>query len=128
MKRWLLAFIFSLTAVLALAPMSLVGQAPTAPYTPPQTRDGRPDLQGIWQAVNTAHWDLEAHNGSLGVPPGHSVVEGGLIRTNRGRWRRENKTLKSAPSSIRKRFAGFRAYRARPTCPIRFRSSRRPTR
>ena len=80
MKRWLLAFIFSSMAVLALAPMPLVGQSQTTtPYSPPRTREGQPDLQGIWQAVNTAHWDLEAHNGSLGVPAGHSVVEGGLI-------------------------------------------------
>jgi hypothetical protein len=57
-----------------------LGQTPAAtPYTPPRTPEGQPDLQGIWQAVNTAYWDLEAHNGSLGVPPGHSVVEGGLI-------------------------------------------------
>ena len=24
-------------------------------------KDGRPDLSGIWQALDTAHWDLQAH-------------------------------------------------------------------
>ena len=25
-------------------------------------RSGQPDLNGFWQALNTAHWDLEAHD------------------------------------------------------------------
>jgi len=55
----------------------------------PRTSDGVPDLNGIWQAMGSAHWDLEAHAaregpwaplGALGaIPAGQSVVEGGKI-------------------------------------------------
>ena len=51
--------------------------------------DGAPDLSGIWQANNTANWDLEPHEARQGpvvalaaafsVPPGLGVVEGDEI-------------------------------------------------
>jgi hypothetical protein len=53
--------------------------------------DGKPNLSGIWQAMNTAHWDLEAQGGgpapkqafemgAVGaIPPGIGVVVGGRI-------------------------------------------------
>src|SRR5690348_11927727 len=39
----------------------------------------KPDFSGIWQAVNTAAWDLQDHTGALGLPPGQGVVEGSEI-------------------------------------------------
>jgi hypothetical protein len=57
------------TTVLA---MSLAGAQPA--YEPPRLRDGKPDLQGIWQVRNTANWDLEHHAGSFGIPAGLGVV------------------------------------------------------
>ena len=45
----------------------------------PRTREGKPNLQGIWQALNTAAWDLQDHSARLGVPAGHGVVEGNDI-------------------------------------------------
>jgi len=50
-----------------------------AAYNPPKTADGQPDIQGIWQVLNTAAWDLEDHGATLGVPAGHGVVDGGPI-------------------------------------------------
>jgi hypothetical protein len=44
-----------------------------------RTPDGKPDLNGIWQALNTAAWDIQDHSGQLGVPPGQGVVEGNEI-------------------------------------------------
>jgi hypothetical protein len=78
-KRWLVGLTFGLVAIYTLAPMPTVGQTPTTPYNPPRTRDGQPNLQGIWQVLNSAAWDLEDHGASLGVPAGRSVVEGGTI-------------------------------------------------
>jgi hypothetical protein len=42
----------------------------------PAAAQPKPDFSGIWQALNTAAWDLQDHSGQLGVPPGQGVVEG----------------------------------------------------
>jgi hypothetical protein len=81
--RWCVGSTFvllALTAILVLPP-TLGAQQPSATttYNPPRTPVGHPDLQGVWQVVNTAAWNLEAHQAGRGVPAGHSVVEGGII-------------------------------------------------
>ena len=58
-------------------------------YRAPRAYDGHADLSGIWEAVNTANWDLEDHSAQAGTlwqtgaigsePAGESVVEGGTI-------------------------------------------------
>jgi hypothetical protein len=89
-------------AYMAATAMSLHGQTPAA-YRAPRLPDGKPDLNGIWQALNEANFDLEAHMarpalalrtgpygpvpaapvlalGAVGsVPPGMGIVEGGEI-------------------------------------------------
>ena len=68
---------------------SVAGQSPTT-YKAPRTADGQPDLNGFWQALNTANWDLEEHGAKpapfqnlvgvyLAQPAGLGVVEGGTI-------------------------------------------------
>jgi len=61
-------------------------QTRPAAYRAPRTPDGKADLNGIWEAVNTANWDLQdhaAHQGpaialgaSFSIPAGIGVVEG----------------------------------------------------
>jgi hypothetical protein len=80
-------FLSSLTAIIAAAAVfgssarSVAAQGPVTrpPYTPPRTANGQPDVQGVWQVLNSAAWNLEDHPGSTGVPAGQSVVEGGTI-------------------------------------------------
>ena len=61
----------------------------TPAYRAPRTADGKPNLNGIWQAMNEANWDIEPHSSGAGtipllgainaVPPGAGIVEGGAI-------------------------------------------------
>ena len=45
-------------------------------YVVPRTVDGQPDLQGVWQAVNTAAWNIQDHSAEYGIPAGQGVVVG----------------------------------------------------
>jgi hypothetical protein len=88
-------------AMLAAATIPAIGQPGT--YRAPRAGDGHPDLNGIWQTMNEANYDLEGHVarpamalrpgpygpvpaapvvalGAVGaVPPSLGVVEGGEI-------------------------------------------------
>lgn len=77
-KRWggPVVALALVAAAFQLIPLTGSGQAPAGAYQPPRMADGHPDLQGIWQAVNTAVWDIQDHSASLGVPAGQGVVEG----------------------------------------------------
>ena len=65
-------------AIFALAVSPTAGQAPAA-YRAPRTADGHPDLNGIWQAVNTANWNIESHGVAPALAVRPSRVEGTVV-------------------------------------------------
>jgi hypothetical protein len=82
MRNWIVGF-----AIVAFSIIPTAGQAPSA-YKAPRSpfKDGSPDLNGIWQANNTANCDIQGHAARQGpilelgaafsVPAGLGVVEG----------------------------------------------------
>jgi len=89
--RATLAAIVLAIAFAAASPHAQTGRTPSGPptYRAPRNASGQPDLNGIWQALNTANWDLEAHEAAAGpvlqlgaayaVPSGPGVVVDGPI-------------------------------------------------
>ena len=90
MQKWFEGWIVSIVIMVSgflLVLNPIASQAQT--YLAPRTLDGQPNLNGIWQAINTAHWDIEPHAAGQGlirelgaidaIPPGLGVVEGGDI-------------------------------------------------
>jgi hypothetical protein len=81
--------LLNLSMVSALAVSVLTGIPAAGQAKIPRTPDGKPNLNGIWQAMNTADWDLQAHAAQQGLvleygaegaePGGLGVVEGGEI-------------------------------------------------
>jgi hypothetical protein len=65
----------ALTTVLIGAPKrALATQEPL-----PRTADGKPNLDGIWQASSTAAFDLQDRAAGYNMLAGRSVVAGGAI-------------------------------------------------
>src|SRR4029453_13391213 len=75
-KPWVLPISVCLACgILSSTMISAVLQSPPLK----RTAEGKPDLNGIWQVLNTAAWDIQDHTGQLGIPPGQGVVEGNEI-------------------------------------------------
>ena len=84
------ALLMAVAVTMAQAPAAPAARPPGAPaYRAPRTPDGKPNLNGVWQAITEANWDIEAHSaapspvlelGATGaMPAGAGIVEGGAI-------------------------------------------------
>ena len=116
-------------AAVWLADVSVVAQAPAAAARSqgPRTADGKPDLNGIWQVLNSAHWNLEPHSPEEGVPGGQGVVEGGTIPYQPAALAKRQRELRTAaPPPTRCRSATCLASPASRTCRCPSRSSQTP--
>ena len=117
--RQAVAFLDSLTAQTATTP----GMS----YDGPRTSDGRPDLNGIWQVLGAAAWDITAHNAQDGIPAGLSVVEGGEIPYQPWAATRQQEHYANRLTDDPVRSAICRGCRGSPTCRGPSGSSRRRT-
>jgi hypothetical protein len=86
---FLAATIAALALAVARSGAPVAGQ-PQTTYRAPRGADGRANLNGIWQAVNTANWNIEGHEAQpapypnlvgvyLAEPAGVSVVLDGRL-------------------------------------------------
>src|SRR2546427_5573184 len=90
-RKFNLTLIIVVFIVLAIfSTQRVAGQQAAASRAPRLVGTESPDLNGMWQVLNTANWDLEPHAAGpspfpalLGAydaePPGPGVVEGGKI-------------------------------------------------
>jgi len=89
LTRGKLAVATVIATVVFFSAAAIVPGQTTTTYKAPRTADGKPNLNGIWQAMNTANWNIEAHQAAMGpitelgaagsIPAGTGIVEGGEI-------------------------------------------------
>jgi len=131
-------------AALGVLSVQVSGQAPAAAgrgpapaaYRAPRAADGHADLNGIWQTMNTANWNLQDHPayagpmwelGAIGaVPAGEGVVQGNEIPYLPDKLAQKRRTSKTGARTIPKPNAIWAEFHAATTCLTRFRSCSPP--
>ena len=76
----ILAAALSLSQITADAQAGRGGAQASPANAVPRTREGKPDLSGIWQAsMSAANYDILPHSASKDGPAGQGIVEGNEI-------------------------------------------------
>src|SRR5262245_53113879 len=83
--RWLM----TASAPLACLALTILPAGAQAPYKAPRTSDGKANLNGIYQALNSANWNIAPHAADFGavvvagaqmaVLPGLGVIDGDTL-------------------------------------------------
>ena len=74
--------------VLGLCVAMLPAAGQTSAYQGPRTKDGKPNLTGVWQSMTTANYDLQAHaahSGHVLELGAEDAVPGGIALSKEGR-------------------------------------------
>ena len=95
--------------------------------------DGRPNLNGVWEYIGTANWDIQDHSpapgpmwqlGAIGaIPAGQGVVEGNEIPYKPAALEQKKKNKANWPAEDPEAKCYMPGIPARRTCRSRFRSS-----
>src|SRR6185436_3951747 len=126
-----LTFLSTAAAAVVCISLTLTPCKAQAPATPakavakavgkgPRMTDGKPNLNGVWQYIGTANWDIQDHSaapgpfwqlGAIGaIPAGQGIVEGNEIpytpaglakkKQNKANWPAEDPEAKCYMAGI----------------------------
>ena len=70
--------------------------------------DGKPDLNGVWQALNTAYWNIEPHPAGAGYTDGPAWMLGAIVAESGGAGVVEGGSIPYRPEMLDRRAANFR--------------------
>jgi hypothetical protein len=134
MRKWFSRTMVAagIVVVFSLASLPTAGQVSASRI--PRALDGKPNLTGLWQAINSANWDVQDHAARQGpvialgaafsVPEGAGVVEGNEIPYRPEALAQKKENFSKAMTLDPEVKCFCRGCRARRICLIHFRSFR----